>query len=270
LATEASGGQGEIIVAEHLTKQYRMDKVIVNALNDVSMRIERGTFVSIIGPSGSGKSTLLHMLSALDRPTSGTVRLDGEEITKASDGRLAVVRGRKVGFVFQFFNLFPTMSAQENVEFPMMIANVGDTKRRRRARELLELVGLGDRCHHTPAELSGGQRQRVAIARALANDPKIILADEPTGNLDSVSTKEIIALLRRLAREQRKTIVIVTHDHAVSSVTDRIIRLHDGRVAEDVANEQAVDKQGETHGDAPKKPSKKRARTDAHAGAQGG
>ncbi|MDP7080101.1 MAG: ABC transporter ATP-binding protein [Candidatus Undinarchaeales archaeon] len=243
-----------VIIASHITKEYRLGKVIVHALRDLSVEVEEGSFVAIMGPSGSGKSTLLHMISALDRPTSGQVILEDEDITAASDRRLARVRSKQVGFVFQFFNLFPTMSAQDNVEFPMMIANMPGSKRRKRAKELLELVGLGDRRHHTPGELSGGQRQRVAIARSLANDPPVVFCDEPTGNLDSTASKEIMELLHRLCKEQGKTIVIVTHDPAVGAVTDRMIELCDGQICKDVKNGK-----GEKH-DKEEKPAKKRSK----------
>ena len=243
-----------VIIASHITKEYHLGKVIVHALRDLSVEVEEGSFVAIMGPSGSGKSTLLHMISALDRPTSGQVILEDEDITAASDRRLARVRSKQVGFVFQFFNLFPTMSAQDNVEFPMMIANMPGSKRRKRAKELLELVGLGDRRHHTPGELSGGQRQRVAIARSLANDPPVVFCDEPTGNLDSTASKEIMELLHRLCKEQGKTIVIVTHDPAVGSVTDRMIELCDGQICKDEKNGK-----GEKH-DEEEKPAKKRSK----------
>ncbi len=221
-----------VIRAQDLTKVYKMGEVEVHALRGVSLEIARGAVVAIMGPSGSGKSTLMNIIGCLDRPTSGEYLLDGEQVSRLSDDQLASIRNRKVGFVFQSFNLLSRATALANVELPMRYAGVG-RGRRERALAALEAVGLGDRIHHRPNELSGGQQQRVAIARALVNDPAIILADEPTGNLDSKSGEEIIQLLLNLNRERGTTLVIVTHDAEVAARTQRIIRLRDGRVEND-------------------------------------
>jgi ABC-type lipoprotein export system ATPase subunit len=217
-----------MIEAQKLVKIYGRD---VRALDGVTLHIASGEFITVMGPSGSGKSTLLNLLGALDRPTAGRVLIDGEDLTAIHD--LDGFRARTVGFIFQLHNLIPTLNAQENVEVPMMGQVGGRRARRRRARELLGLVGLADRTHHLPNQLSGGQRQRVAIARALANEPALILADEPTGNLDSQSGAEVTNLLRRLNRELTTTIIVVTHDPAVARQTDRVVTLRDGRITDD-------------------------------------
>jgi putative ABC transport system ATP-binding protein len=218
-----------VIQAENLTKIYNMGVVEVHALRGLSLKIAYGEVVSVMGPSGSGKSTLMNIIGCLDRPTSGEYFLDGERVSDLNDDQLAAIRNRKVGFVFQSFNLLPRATALANVELPMRYARLGRGGRER-ARAALEAVGLGDRIHHRPSELSGGQQQRVAIARALVNEPAIILADEPTGNLDSKSGEEIMDLLLELNRERGTTLVIVTHDPEISSRTQRSIRIRDGVV----------------------------------------
>jgi len=205
-----------------------MGKIDVPALNGVNLKVEAGEFMSVMGPSGSGKTTLLNLIGALDRPTEGKVIIHGTDISKLSDDELAELRNREIGFVFQFFNLIPRMTALKNVEFPMAFAGVPSDERRRRARELLEKVGLGDRLNHRPAELSGGQQQRVAVARALANDPSVVLCDEITGNLDTKAGDEIMRLLQKLNREQKKTFILVTHDPMVARFADRIVHMQDG------------------------------------------
>lgn len=205
-----------------------MGDVDVSALNGVDLQVESGEFMSIMGASGSGKTTLLNLIGALDRPTEGKVRIKGTDISRLNDDELAELRNREIGFVFQFFNLVARMSALKNVEMPMAFAGVSPDERKRRATELLERVGLGDRIDHKPTELSGGEQQRVAIARALVNDPSVVLCDEPTGNVDSKTGKEVMEILRKLNREQQQTFVIVTHDPLVAESVDRIAHMQDG------------------------------------------
>jgi putative ABC transport system ATP-binding protein len=222
-----------VIETKDLKKIYTMGTVEVRALDGVSFSIDRGDVVAIMGPSGSGKSTLMNLLGCLDRPTSGNYLLDGEEVHTLDDDQLASIRNRKVGFVFQSFNLLPRATALSNVELPMRYAGIEKKVRLERSGSALESVGLGDRIHHKPTELSGGQQQRVAVARALVNDPAILMADEPTGNLDSKSGKEIMELLKNLNQQRGTTLIIVTHDPMIAAQANRIIRLRDGLIEED-------------------------------------
>ena len=215
-----------------VTKLYRLGETEIHALDAVDLRIGSGEFLSIIGPSGSGKSTLMHLLGCLDTPTTGSLPLDGEEISRLSATRLAEVRCRKIGFVFQFFNLLPRLNVAQNVELPMLYAGIRQRDRRERVLRALEQVGLAERAHHRPSQLSGGQAQRAAIARALVNDPKIIFADEPTGNLDTKTGESILQILRDL-HAQGRTIALVTHDPAISRQASRIIELRDGKIVND-------------------------------------
>jgi putative ABC transport system ATP-binding protein len=216
-----------VIGLEHVTKVYRTGSLAVAALRGVSMTIDEGEYVAIMGPSGSGKSTLMHILGCLDVPSGGTYRLAGEDVSGMTEAALASVRNRRIGFVFQQFNLLASMPAWRNVELPLAYAGVGRTERRQRALAALARVGLGDRVDHRPGELSGGQQQRVAIARALVTDPDLILADEPTGNLDSTSAGDLMALMDELHAAGR-TLVLITHDADVATAAERIVRIRDG------------------------------------------
>lgn len=218
-----------MVEVEGLEKIYQMGKVKVPALREVSFKIEAGEFAAIMGPSGSGKSTLMNLIGCLDRPTSGKVSLEGIVTQDLDDNQLAKIRNRKIGFVFQTFNLLPRSTALENVELPMVYAGVPRVERRKRAQELLSSVGLTERAFHRPNELSGGEGQRVAIARALSNSPSIILADEPTGNLDSKSGEEILAIFQKLNKEGT-TLILVTHNRSIAEYSQRIIQLKDGKV----------------------------------------
>ncbi len=225
----------ELLRVERLTRLYRVGEIGVAAVSDVSFALERGEFVAITGPSGSGKSTLMHILGCLDRPTSGEYWFKGEKVSELSPTRLAQIRNRSIGFVFQSFSLLPRTSALENVELPLYYSPLPLAEQRRAAKRALAQVGLSDRASHSPSQLSGGQQQRVAIARALVNEPDLLLADEPTGNLDSQSGAEILSLVASLNRERGLTVVVVTHDPTVAAWARRRISLRDGRVTEDSA-----------------------------------
>jgi len=214
-----------------------LGKVPVEALRGVNMKVEAGDFVSILGPSGSGKSTMLNLIGALDKPTSGKLLIDGVDISKLNDNRLTDLR-RRIGFVFQFFNLIPRLTALDNVELALSIADVGRAERKQTAMSLLETVGLKDRVNHKPAELSGGQQQRVAIARALANNPKFLLLDEPTGNIDSKTASEIVGLLKKVNIENHVTTIMVTHDQHLARIANRTLQMFDGLLASEVVNQQ--------------------------------
>lgn len=221
-----------VIDIDSLTKIYQMGKTEFKALNNVRLKIRKGDFVCIMGPSGSGKSTLMNIIGCLDRPTSGTVIIDGENISAVNDNQLAEIRGRKIGFIFQKFNLMPTMTAKKNVALPMVFLGQSKTNREQRATELLSKVGLENWATHRPAELSGGQQQRIAIARALSNNPSIILADEPTGNLDTKTGEQIMQLLVSLNRDG-KTILLVTHATALKRFANRVVNMLDGEISEE-------------------------------------
>ncbi len=225
----------KIIQITNVTKHYRMGTTLVKALNGLSLDIYKNEYVALMGPSGSGKSTLMNILGCLDTPTSGTYWLNGQEVANMSDNELAEVRNKEIGFVFQTFNLLPRLTALGNVAIPLIYGGVGKKEREQRATNMLEAVGLGERNHHRPNELSGGQRQRVAIARALINRPSIILADEPTGNLDSKTSIEIMEMLNKIHRDGN-TVIMVTHEEEMALYAHRIIRLKDGVVERDEAN----------------------------------
>lgn len=226
-------GNGEIIHLEHIQKSYYIGAEKVSVLRDIQLSVHQGEFISIMGPSGAGKSTLMNILGCLDRPTEGSYVLDGSEVSNLDDNQLAVIRNRKIGFVFQSFNLLPRLSALDNVILPMIYGNVDKSKRKARAEKMLASVGLGDRIDYMPSEMSGGQRQRVAIARALVNHPAIIMADEPTGNLDSKSTSEVMEIFTGL-HESGKTIILVTHELDVANFATRHVILSDGYISRDI------------------------------------
>ena len=226
-------GSEPIIHAREVVKTYRSRDVVVEALNKVSFAVQPGEMVAVMGPSGCGKTTLLNCLSGLDLIDSGDVSIAGRLLRTMSDDALSEYRAKSMGFVFQSYNLLPVLTAQENVELPLVVAGVSQSKSRQKAIEKLVLVGLGDRLDHLPAELSGGEQQRVAIARALANEPSIVWADEPTGNLDSTNAGEIMELLKRFNREQEQTFVLVTHSDEVGSMADRVVRMSDGVIVDD-------------------------------------
>jgi len=231
--SEAKEELRRMIRAEHLSKVYRMGKIEVPALRDVSLEIEEGEFLAIVGPSGSGKSTLLNMLGCLDKPTSGAVFIGGVNTASLSENELAEIRRKKIGFIFQQFNLIHSLTALENVALPMFFAGVKSDARIKRAAELLAKVGLRERMHHKPSELSGGQQQRVAIARALSNNPAVIIGDEPTGNVDSETGDAIMGILEGLNRNEGRTIIVVTHDTEIAAHAPRVIRMKDGRLLEE-------------------------------------
>jgi len=225
-----------IIDIANIRKEYIMGSQLIAALKDVSLSIQKNEYVALMGPSGSGKSTLMNILGCLDTPTSGTYKLNGTEVSEMSDDDLALVRNREIGFVFQTFNLLPRLSALENVALPMVYKGMAKTERTKRAEEVMDMVGLKDRMHHKPNELSGGQRQRVAIARALVNNPSIILADEPTGNLDTKTSYEIMNIFENI-NKNGNTVILVTHEEDIAKHARRIIRLRDGLIESDYANE---------------------------------
>ena len=225
----------DIIKTENIVKDYILGKIKVRALNGIDLQIQKGEFVAIMGPSGSGKSTLVHILGCLDSPTDGTYYLDDVLVSKMPKASLAAVRNLKIGFVFQSFNLLPHFNILKNVELPLMYGGMSKRKRTAKAKEVLQNVGLGDRLKHKPGELSGGQRQRVAIARAIVNEPSILLADEPTGNLDSQSGGDILEIFTEL-HSQGNTVIIVTHDQAIASRAERIIKIKDGKIVDGNSN----------------------------------
>ncbi|NDJ75921.1 MAG: ABC transporter ATP-binding protein [Chloroflexi bacterium] len=227
-------GNDLVVHAENLAKDLKLGEVTVHAVRDVSLSVRRGELMAIIGPSGSGKSTLLGMIGGLDSPTRGKIYIDGQDITNLDERALTRVRNEKIGFVFQFFNLVPTLTALENVTLPIQFARNRKFSPAARAKDLLAMLGLEERMHHRPNQLSGGEQQRVALARALANDPPLLLGDEPTGNLDSFSSEIVMNALRNVQKETGTTVIIVTHDMDVASQTQRVVSLVDGRVAEDV------------------------------------
>ena len=219
-----------VIDIQGITKTYVNGKLSVPVLHGIDLQVNKGEFVSIMGPSGSGKSTFMNILGCLDRPTTGSYRLNGDEVATLSDDELAFVRNKQIGFVFQSFNLLTKLTALENVALPMIYAGMDKKTRNERAAALLASVGLGDRMDHLPSELSGGQRQRVAIARALANNPAIIMADEPTGNLDSKTSMDVIGLLKTTSKKFNQTMIMITHNEEIAQLADRIIRIEDGKV----------------------------------------
>ncbi len=226
-----------MITIRDMTKVYTMGEIEVHALRGINLHIASGEFVAIMGPSGSGKSTLMNMIGCLDTPTSGSYTLDGIEVATLADNELSAVRARKLGFVFQQYMLLPRQTALANVEMPMLYRGIDTKERKRRAQVALEIVGMGNRMDHRPNELSGGQQQRVAIARALAGSPAVILADEPTGALDSTTSEEIMLTLRQLNRDQQLTVIIVTHESDIAAYADRTIMIRDGVVTNDRKNE---------------------------------
>jgi putative ABC transport system ATP-binding protein len=235
--TQSESVGNDIIQTAHISKIYKTEAMETVALDDVSFSIKRGEFVAIMGPSGSGKSTLMHILGALDLPSSGTYILDGENVESLSDDQLADIRNRKIGFVFQAFNLLPRTTTMQNVSLPMMYAGIPKEKREKRAEELLKLVGLGHRLYHTSNQLSGGQMQRVAIARALTMNPAILLADEPTGNIASVQAEEIMAIFQKL-NDDGHTVIMITHEPDIAAHAKRVLHIRDGNIVKDERNKK--------------------------------
>ena len=229
----------EIIYLKNIQKRYELGKVIIDALKDVSLTINKNEYVALMGPSGSGKSTLMNILGCLDTPTKGVYRLNSQDVSNLRDNELAEIRNKEIGFVFQTFNLLPRLTALENVALPLVYAGMPKTPRINQSKKVLESVGLGDRMSHKPNELSGGQRQRVAVARALVNNPSIILADEPTGNLDTKTSNEIMQLFEEI-HNHGNTVIIVTHEEEIAKYAHRIIRLRDGLVENDILNPQII------------------------------
>ena len=226
-----------VVTTIDLVKEYRLGEVVVPALQGVNVKIEKGEFVAVLGPSGSGKTTLLNLIGGLDKPTKGRVYVDGGDLTAMSEKDLTGLRRKKIGFVFQFYNLIPVLTAFENVELPMVISGVSRQEAAKRAEKLLESVGLSNRARHRPDELSGGEQQRVAIARSLANRPSVVLADEPTGDLDTATGQQVLTMLLEMARQEDATVVVATHDPAVLHMADRVLRMRDGRI---VAEEKQI------------------------------
>ncbi|MBS7644357.1 ABC transporter ATP-binding protein [Candidatus Bathyarchaeota archaeon] len=218
-----------VLKVENLVKTYKLGAVEVNALRGVNLEVKKGEFVAVMGPSGSGKTTLLNLIGALDKPTKGKVYIDGKDITTMHGRALTKLRRHTIGFVFQFYNLIPVLTAYENIELPLLVAGVSGKDRKKRVKELLDLVGLTSRAKHRPDELSGGEQQRVAIARALANRPKLILADEPTGDLDSKTGREVILALRDLCKREGVSVLVITHDPIVAEMADRVLLIRDGQ-----------------------------------------
>lgn len=229
----------KVIAIQNITKYYQMGQEIIKALDGVSLDIYRNEYVALMGPSGSGKSTLMNILGCLDTPTSGSYSIRNQEVSSMTDNELAEIRNKEIGFVFQTFNLLPRLTAWENVAMPLIYAGVGKARRQERALQVLSMVGLGERSNHKPNELSGGQRQRVAIARALVNDPAIILADEPTGNLDTKTSHEIMRILADI-HQKGNTIILVTHEEDIALHARRIVRMRDGKIESDMPNEKPI------------------------------
>lgn len=219
-----------VIQVENLSKIYRLGKVSIPALRGISFNVTKGEFLVVMGPSGSGKTTLLNLMGAIDKPTSGRISIDGRDITTLSEGELTKLRRHKIGFIFQFYNLIPALTAQENIELPMLTAGVSRKDAPKRASQLLEMVGLGERVGHFPDELSGGEQQRVAIARALANRPSVILADEPTGDLDTKTGMEVVQILYDTSKKENATVIVVTHDPMIAERASRILHMRDGQI----------------------------------------